>query len=248
MRGKLEGVHWAAGAFRAENSNDILFVASPQTGSGYFQNFGKTRREGVQTSIDGRIRRVSGGLDYTFLAATYQSTETVDGSANNSSDTALGGMPGLDGIITIHPGNRIPLIPKQTGKIFADVQVTSKLVFNIGVVAVSSSYARGNENNAYRSDGKYYLGPGVSGGYAVANFSARYNLNRRLQLAAQIDNVLDRRYWTAAQLGKTGFTAQGTFIARPFPAYSDGEYPLQSVTFAAPGAPRRAWVELLLKF
>jgi outer membrane receptor protein involved in Fe transport len=249
LRGKLESnVGWTLGAFHAENRDDILFVAAPQTGSGYFKNFGKTRRQGFQASVDRHIRRISGGLDYTFLEATYQSSETVNGSSNNTSDSSLAGLPGLNGVITIHPGNRIPLVPKQTGKVFIDVNATSKLVFDLGVVAISSSYARGNENNAYQSDGKYYLGPGISPGYAVVNFAAHYDLNRRLQLAAQIDNLFDHHYYTAAQLAPTGFTSQGTFVARPFPADSTGDFPIQSTTFFAPGAPRRAWVELRVRF
>jgi outer membrane receptor protein involved in Fe transport len=248
-RGKLENhVSWSAGAFRADNRNDILFVASQQTGSGYFKNFGKTRRQGFQAAVDGHFRRIEAGLDYTFLEATYQSFETVDGTANNTSDSALAGLPGIDGVIAIHPGNRIPLVPKQTGKFFANVQATSKLVFDLGLVATSSSYARGNENNAYRADGKYYLGSGVSPGYAVANLAAHYDLSRRLQLALQIDNVLDRHYDTAAQLATTGFTGLGTYIARPFPANSSGDFPLQHATFFAPGAPRRAWVGIRIRF
>lgn len=248
-RGKLEhSVSWSAGAFRADNRNDILFAASQQTGSGYFKNFGKTRRQGFQAAVDGHFRRIEAGFDYTFLEATYQSSETVDGTANNTSDSALAGLPGIDGVIAIHPGNRIPLVPKQTGKFFADVQATSKLVFDLGLVATSSSYARGNENNAYRADGKYYLGPGVSPGYAVVNLAAHYDLSRRLQLAVQIDNVLDRHYGTAAQLATTGFTSLGTYIARPFPAYSTGDFPLQHATFSAPGAPRRVWGGIRIQF
>lgn len=253
LRGKLErNLNWDLGAFRASNKNDILFVASQQTGSGYFQNFAKTLREGVQASLNGHLGRVSAGLDYTFLSATYQSTETLDGTANNTSDIALSGYPGVGGVITVHPGNRIPLIPKQTGKAFVDVRATSKFVVGAGLVAVSSSYARGNENNAYQADGKYYLGPGISPGYAVVNAEAHYDLTRRLQLAAQVDNLFDRHYYTAAQLANTPFTNQGSLIFRPFPAYATGpqagNFPLQSATFFSPGAPRRAWVELRLKF
>jgi outer membrane receptor protein involved in Fe transport len=191
---------------------------------------------------------MTGGLDFTFVEATYQSTETVNGSSNNTNDMALAGMPGLDGVITIHPGNRIPLVPKQTGKAFVMVQATPKFVFNFGLLAATSAYARGNENNAYQPDGKYYLGPGVSPGYAVVNFSAHYDLSKRLQLAVQIDNLFDRHYYTAAQLAATGFTAQGAFIAQPFPAYATGDYPIQHATFFAPGAPRRVWVELRVRF
>jgi hypothetical protein len=39
-------LRWSAGWFRGENYNDLLFVASEQTGFGYFTNFGKTRRQG----------------------------------------------------------------------------------------------------------------------------------------------------------------------------------------------------------
>jgi outer membrane receptor protein involved in Fe transport len=257
LRGKpeisfLHNLTWNAGVFRAENRNDILFVSSVQLGTGYFQNFAKTRREGFDATLDGRIGRVTWGLGYTFLAATYQSTETVDGSANSTSDTALSGYPGLDGNIYIHPGDRIPLIPKQSGKAYADFHATSKLVFDLNEVTESSSYARGNENNAYQADGVYYLGPGVSPGYAITNFRAHYDLTKHWQFAVQIDNLFNHEYYTAAQLANTGLSAQGTFLARPFPEYRTGpqagSYPLQSVTFFTPGAPRRAWVELRLRF
>jgi outer membrane receptor protein involved in Fe transport len=259
MRGKpeipfLRNLSWNAGAFRGENRNDILFVSSVQLGTGYFQNFAKTRREGLDANLDGRIGRVTWGLDYTFLVATatYQSPAVVDGSANNTSDTALSGYPGLDGNIYIHPGNRIPLIPKQSAKAYADIQVTSKLVFDLSQVAVSSSYARGNENNAYKADGVYYLGPGVCPGYGVTNFRAHYDITKHFQLAVQADNLFNLRYYTAAQLANTGLSAQGAFLARPFPDYTKGpqagNYPLESAAFFTPGAPRRAWVELRIRF
>ncbi len=125
-------------------------------------------------------------------------------------------------------------------------------MFDLNEVAVSSSYARGNENNAYQQTAPYYLGPGVSPGYAVTNFRAHYDLTKRLQLAVQIDNLFDRHYYTAAQLANTGLTAQGTFIARQFAPYTTGDqagnYPLQSVTFLAPGAPLGAFGGLKISF
>ena len=257
LRGKPEipGIHnlsWNAGAFRDENHNDILFVAAPELGTGYFQNFAKTLREGFDADLDGRAGPVTWGLDWTFLSATYQSVETLDGSANNTNDIALQGYPGLGGTITVHPGNRIPAIPKNTGKAYAIWQATHKLMCEMNEVIVSSSYARGNENNAYSADGVYYLGPGVSPGYAIANFRAHYDLSRHFQLALQIDNLFNHEYYTAAWLSNTVLTAQGAFQSLPFAAYASGPYagntPSQSATFFAPGAPRRAWVELRVKF
>jgi outer membrane receptor protein involved in Fe transport len=257
LRGKPEiaGFHnlsWNAGAFRDSNHNDILFVAAPVLGTGYFQNFAKTLREGFDADLDGRIGPVTWGLDWTFLSATYQSVETLDGSANNTSDIALQGYPGIGGTITVHPGNRIPVIPKQTGKGYLLYQPTRKLLFELNEVVDSSSYARGNENNAYTADGVYYLGPGVSPGYAITNFRAHYDLTRHFQLALQIDNLFNHEYYTAAWLSQTTLTAQGAFQSLPFPALSTGPYagsvPSQSATFFAPGPPRRAWVELRVRF
>jgi outer membrane receptor protein involved in Fe transport len=257
LRGKPEipgirNLSWNVGAFRDENHNDILFVAAPEFGTGYFENFAKTLREGVDADLDGRAGPVTWGLDWTFLSATYQSVETLDGSANNSNDIALQGYPGLGGSITVHPGNRIPLIPKHTGKAYALWQATHRLMFEMNEVISSSSYARGNENNAYSADGVYYLGPGVSPGYAITNFRAHYDLSRRFQLALQVDNLFNREYYTAAWLSNTVLTAQGAFQSLPFPAVANGSYagnaPSQSATFFSPGAPRRAWVELKIRF
>lgn len=248
VRGTSErSIHWSAGWFRADNRDDILFVASNQTGFGYFKNFGKTRRQGIEADVNGRMRRLSLGGGYTLLDATYQSPETVDGSSNSVNDAAAAGAKGLDGAIQIQPGARIPLVPRHMLKAFADLQATAKLSLDLGVVALSSAYARGNENNLHQADGLYYLGPGTSPGYVVLNSGARYQVHRRLQLFVQVNNLLDRRYYTAAQLGTTAFTGSGAFIARPFPAIG-ADFPLQHATFYAPGAPRAAWGGIRIKF
>jgi len=133
-----------------------------------------------------------------------------------------------------------------------DFQATKKLIFDLNEVTVSSSYARGNENNAYKADGVYYLGPGVSPGYAITNILAHYDLTKRFQLAVQVDNLFNKHYYTAAQLANTGLNAQGAVVTRPFPEYTTGpyagNYPAQSAAFFTPGAPRRAWVELRIRF
>jgi outer membrane receptor protein involved in Fe transport len=247
LRGGLESnLSWNIGWFRAGNRDDLLFVASTQTGFGYFKNFGKTLRQGLDIGVNSRIGRVSLAGGYTFLDATYQSPETVNGSSNSANDTAATRAKGLDGTIPIRPGDRIPLIPQHMLKAFADVQATSRLSVDLGLVALSRSYARGNENNLHQADGTYYLGPGTSPGYAVVNLGARYQVSRRLELFARINNLFDRHYFTAAQLGPTGFTDTGTFIARPFPAVS-GQFPIVHATFYAPGAPRGAWGGVRIK-
>ena len=109
-------MRWSAGWFRGENYNDLLFVASQQTGFGYFTNFGQTRRQGAEVSLSGRIQHFTLGGNYTFLNATYQSSQTVDGGSNSIND----GGAGLDGNITVQPGDRIPQIPQNILKAYVD--------------------------------------------------------------------------------------------------------------------------------
>ncbi len=238
---------WNAGVFVAANHQDILFVSSSQTGFGYFKNFGATRRAGVEIGSSGHIGRARVGAGYTFLAATYQSAETVNGSGNSTNDVAQSGARGLEGTIDIEPGDRMPMVPRHTMKAYADVDVTSRLALDLDLVAVSSSYARGNENNRHQPDGNYYLGAGTSPGYGIVNLGGRYRVVRWLEIIGQLNNVFDTHYYTAAQLGPSGFTSQGNFIARPLPAVN-GEFPIQHTTFYTPGAPRLFWLGTRFKF
>ncbi len=141
----------------------------------------------------------------------------------------------------------MPFIPAHLLKVYADIQVTSRLSLNLNLIAVSSSFARGNENNRHEADGVFYLGPGEAPGYAVVNLGGSYRFTRWLQGIAQVNNLFDRRYYTAAQLGPLGFTDTGAFIARPFPPV-DGEFPLRHGTFFAPGAPIRMWLGARVNF
>jgi outer membrane receptor protein involved in Fe transport len=247
VRGSYRRIAWNAGFFTAANRDDILFVMSEQTGFGYFRNFGKTRRQGFEVGTQGRAGRATFGLGYTLLDATFESAETVNGESNSSNDVAEDGEPGLEGSIEITPGDRMPLVPKHQFKAFADVEVTSRLALDVNLIAMSGAYARGNENNAHQPDDEYYLGVGSTDGYAIVNLGARYQLTRWLQVIGQINNLFDTEYSTAAQLGPTGFTSSGQFVARPFPPI-DGEFPVRQTTFLGPGAPLRAWAGARVRF
>ena len=240
VRGQHRGLTWNAGVFRAANHNDIMFVVSEQTAFGYFRNFGETRRQGFEIGANGQLGHVTLGAGYTYLNATFQSEETVNGSSNSTNDAAEAGGRGLEGSITIAGGDRIPLIPPHMLKAFAGVQATSALSLQLDLIATSGSYARGNENNQHEPDGTYYFGPGQTDAYAVVNLGATYQLTHWFQLLGQVNNLFDHQYQTAAQLGPAGFTEDGAFIARPYPPVN-GAFPVGRATFLAPGAPVRAW-------
>jgi len=246
-RGTSRRVNWNAGVFRSDNHDDILFVLSDRTGFGYFRNFGQTRRKGLELGAHRQIGRVTIGAGYTFLAATYESDETVNGESNSSNAEAEAGEPGVEGSIAIVPGDRIPLVPRHMFKAYADIPIGSKLSLDVDLQAASSSLARGNENNLHEPDGTYYLGPGSVPGYAVVNLGAGYQLTPWVQVVTQVTNLFDRKYYSAGQLGPFGFTDTGNFIARPLPPI-DGEFPVRHATFYAPGAPVRMWFGTRLKF
>jgi outer membrane receptor protein involved in Fe transport len=229
VRGTAGKTHWNAGVFRATNDDDILFVADNAAGFGYFRNFGHTRRQGVELGADGRAGPVALSAHYTYLAATFESAETVGGAGNSSADA--------DGNIAIRPGDRLPLMPRHVLKARAEWRITPAWTAELGMVAVSDATARGNENGLHRPNGTDFLGSGRTAGHAVFDLGATWRASARLSVFVQVDNLFDRRYATAAQLGATGFTREGTFLARSFAAQGNDARLVHS-TFYAPGAPR----------
>ena len=241
----LERLTWNLGVFRADNRDDIMFVADNTSGFGFFQNFGKTRRQGVEAGANGRFGAFSVGANYTLLDATYRSSETVLGVGNSTNDAGAG----FGGTIDVEPGDRIPLVPRHLFKAFASWQILPQLSASVDVMSVAGVIARGNENNQHQADGTFYLGPGKTGGYTVVNIGAEYQPIEALTVFAQVNNVLDRQYYTSAQLGVTGFDSAGNFVARPFAGpIVDGERPLQGSTFFSPGAPRAYWFGVRYSF
>ena len=116
---------------QGRNRDDILFVTSEQTGFGYFRNFGETRRQGIELGASGRVGRVTLGAGYTYLNATFESEETVNGESNSTNDAAEDGARGLEGTIEIEPGDRMPFIPSHMLKAYGDIEVTSRLSLDL---------------------------------------------------------------------------------------------------------------------
>jgi outer membrane receptor protein involved in Fe transport len=244
LRGRVSAIVWNVGVFHAVNENDILFVTDDTSGIGFFKNFGETRRQGAEFGLNASFGKLSLSANYTYLEATYRSEEVVGGQGNSTND----GGPGFEGNITIEPGDRIPLTPQHIFKAGAHWQIVQQFSMSADVVYVGESFSRVNENNEHQADGLYYIGPGQTGGYTIANLGAEFRPSESLEVFAQVNNVLDHRYYSASQLGPTGFDAEGNFVARPFAGpIVNGERPLLNSTFYAPGAPRTYWLGIRYK-
>ncbi|MET0291475.1 MAG: TonB-dependent receptor, partial [Steroidobacteraceae bacterium] len=246
VRGRAgEALSWNVGFFRADNRDDILFVADDQSGFGYFRNFGQTRRQGIELGLQGRAGPVTLSANYTLLDASFRSAEEVGGEGNSTNEEG----PGFEGTIDIEEGDKIPLIPRHIFKLGVGVDLLPQLTATADLISIGGSYARGNENNEHEADGVYYLGSGRSGGYTVVNLGTEFRPTSQLTVFAQLNNALDRKYSTGAQLGSTGFNAAGNFVARPFAGpIVDGERPLTGSTFYAAGMPRSYWLGARYKF
>ena len=248
LRGKLAGdMRWNAGAFRTVNSDDILFVGT-STSAGYFTNFGKTLRQGLEFSHDGRLRRVDWYASHTWLQASFRSQACILAENNSTRGTApecTGG--GQDDEILVRKGDRLPGLPEHGVKLGLAWRATDQLRLGADLQAFSSQLLRGNENNSHRP-GTYtdaggttrtFDGPGKVGGYAVLNVNAEMGLGAGWQAFARINNLFDRRYASGGAL------AENPFVGGSFQANSDH---WRRESFVAPGAPRAAWVGVRYSF
>ena len=78
-------------------------------------------------------------------------------------------------------------------------------------------------------------------------FDWRIPADGQLTVFGQVNNVFDRRYATAAQLGATSLTSAWQFCSAPFAAVG-GKVPLMHATFYRPGAPRNFWLGVRYEF
>jgi outer membrane receptor protein involved in Fe transport len=224
-----QSLRWSAELFRTINRDDIQFIAT-STNSGYFDNVGNTRRQGVDAALGGKLGRLSWSMSYSLVDATYQSDFSVAAAANSTADAS--------GNIRVHAGARVPLIPRHTGKLLLDYRLGARLDVGGDLRWVSSSYLHGNENNANQAGatngtGALSYGRGWIPGYTLANLQATLHLGPRLEVFARIANLLNKQYATAGFLTTNTFNPDGTF--RPDPATWTNEDAI------SPGAPRAVW-------
>src|SRR6266705_3035190 len=229
LRGKGEaGLKWSTTFFRTTSYDDIPFVSSSAS-SGFFTNFGQTRRQGLEEALERAQGKLAWILNYSLVDATYRSSATLFSQSNSTADPTTGN-------IEVSPGDRIPGVPLHHLNAFANYDLTDRLSVGAGAVAVSRQFARGNDNNRHQADGVNFLGPGEISGYALLNLNSVWKLEKNLQLFARINNIFDRRYATAGALRQNFFPGGG--LAAPGAQTNE--------TFYAPGAPRGIWIGIQL--
>jgi outer membrane receptor protein involved in Fe transport len=218
-RGRLSpALGWSAAAYRTDLDNDIIFISSGgAVNAGFFQNAGKTRRQGIELGLDARLDKLTLALNYGFVNAEFASPLTLNSPGNTSADG--------NGDIHVASGNRIPGIPEHSLKLRAEYAFTEGFSLGGNLMVFSSQYARGDENNQDAN--------GRVPGYALVNLDARYQVTKQFSVFGRINNVFDKDYETLGVLGENFFNGPG----RSFDAGN-----VTDEQFRSTGAPRAAWI------
>ena len=127
---------WHGGLYRTDLSNDIYGVAT-SISSGFFENIGSTRRQGIETGLSYKDERWSAYGSYSLVDATFQSPLIIPSPNNPFAD--------INGNIHVAPGDRLPGIPEHQLKVGADYHVTSNWTVGGILTYFSDQYLRGDE-------------------------------------------------------------------------------------------------------
>jgi iron complex outermembrane recepter protein len=229
LRGRLaslgagQNLQWTAGLFHALNTNDIIAVASPIQGRGFFQNAGDTLRQGVEAGLRYTEKRLMFYANYAFVSATFE-TPLELASPNNPAAVPCSGDPTAT-CVNVSPGDRIPGIPEHRFKTGFDYWATPQWKFGADLVVASNQIFFGDEGNDNAP----------LAGYATVNLHTSYDVTQNVQVYGIVNNLFDSHYGlfgnyfnlaqanqaaSADGLGDNFFTDPRTITpASPFAAY-----------------------------
>ncbi len=184
IRGTGRSLRWTVAAFSTAATDDIIFVSSGTLrGEGHFENIERTRRRGVETSVEFDVRqRLSVFAAYSAQQATFGTPLNV-ASPNH---------PGAQfGEIAVDSSDRLPGVPVHGAKAGLSVTATERL--NVGV------HMRTQSGVVFRGDEANLLSPVP--GFTVLNAQARYRLAKQVVVVLDAQNIFDADYYTFGVLG-----------------------------------------------
>ncbi len=219
--GKLS---WNLGAFRILSTDDIYGIAT-SVSTGFFQNIGSTRRQGLEAGLDYARGPWSLYANYSLVDATFRSPLTLSSNSNP--------FRNAQGDISVLPGDHLPGIPRQRLKAGLDWRLRPGWTAGASVSVVGSEYYFGDEANR--------LAP--IPGYHLVGLHTSVQATQRLEMFASVANLFNARYATYGILGDpTGVGAPGI----PAGAVSNG--PGVDTRFQSPAAPFAVFGGLRLTF
>ena len=243
VKGNLAAnVKWNASVYQAVNHNDLQFIhAGTNASMGYFDNVGKTKRQGLDLGLSTTIDKLSLTGSYGYVRAIYDDEFTLTNESNSSND---------NGTIQVTKGKYLAGIPKHQFKLRAQYEVIPAWTVGANLVTFSSRYMHGNENNGHHAnsaacapedDGgqgdEIPCGKGKTAGYTVVNLDTQYNVGSGWKVFAKAINVFDKDYETTGRLGTSHFGSTGIW-----------DNDTTGTRLVAPGAPRAGWIGVRYEF
>jgi iron complex outermembrane recepter protein len=159
--------------YRTDVSNDIFSVSPTGTTGVFFQNIGRTRRQGAEVALQGRVtRKLDAYLNYAYTSATFQ----------ESTELATPLPPGSE---SVPSGGSLALVPQHRINVGVAYRPWPWLTLSLGGRYISSQYLRGDEANTQ---------PKLPG-YSALDGSATGRW-RGFEAFVRVNNLLDNRYET----------------------------------------------------
>jgi iron complex outermembrane receptor protein len=215
---------WNLSLFRTDLDNDI-YAISTSISTGFFQNIGSTRRQGIDAGLNYRWQGGAAYLNYSYVDATFESALTLNSPSSPTQDA--------DGNIQVRPGDHLPLIPQHRIKAGADYDVLPNWTVGGTFVFVTDTFYKGDESNQ---------NPQLPG-YGVLGLHTSFHFTPKSELFVTVQNVLDRRYSTLGLFSDpTGVGAPGV------PPGADSNDPGVDNRFQNPGAPRSVFAGIRVAF
>ena len=188
---------------------------------GYFQNFPRTRHQGVDASWQAELGALSLDASASLLRATYQADGTLRMGERN---------------VVVTPGTRMAGLPKHVIKVGGDWRISPQWSIGADLQRFGGRVVQGNEDGLVEDGATERVDLGLPG-YSVANLRMSWRPRSGVELFARVNNVFDKRYATYGAIAETVFDAQGNYTGDEADAL-----------FVAPGAPRSVFVGLRLSF
>ncbi|MCB5186754.1 TonB-dependent receptor [Methylobacillus caricis] len=265
MRGRINDyMEWNLGVYRTDLRDDIYMIGYPGNRN-FFDTIGNTRRQGLEAGITAAFEKWRLRLNYALTEATFQDSFWMPANDNSSSVEEYFGNQEYSRRIKVNPGDRMPGVPLHNLNATLSYQVTPKWQVGLTAVAHSFAFVRGNENNKHRTGEVLYdsvkddngaiipvirqaaNNPGTTPGYLVLNLQTSYQLTPEWTLGLRVNNLLDKEYFSAGQLGRNPFSPSVYGAIGP-DGYNHNSNDWLMTNFLAPGAPRAAWISLSYSF
>lgn len=198
FRGNVsEQLRWRFAAFHSALYNDILFNQTNAV-QGYFSNVGKTRRQGVEFGLDGKVNRFDYAMAASWIDATFQSPFTLSNGSNSVCIATNGAGNGCAGV-NAQAGDKIPGIPALNLKMRLGYALTPQTRLRATLQAQGPQYARGDENNL-DSNGRVP-------GFATLKLDVSHRLDKTFEVFGGVSNLFNTQYATFGILGSNNLTS-----------------------------------------